>query len=102
MLDGQGADEVLGGYESYFAVIASNLLRERRLLSYARFSRQHKALLGHRPLSLQYAGWSVLGPSEAGREQAGSDPAPAGRRDHVPGMAGAGVARLSPGSARQP
>jgi asparagine synthase (glutamine-hydrolysing) len=66
MLDGQGADEVLGGYESYFAVIASNLLSERRLLSYARFSRQHKALLGLRPLSLRYAGWSVL-PSRARR-----------------------------------
>ena len=60
MLDGQGADEVLGGYEGYFTVIASNLLRERRLLSYARFSREHKELLGRRPLPLLFAGWSVL------------------------------------------
>jgi asparagine synthase (glutamine-hydrolysing) len=60
MLDGQGADEVLGGYEGYFMAIASNLLQERRLLSYAHFSREHKALLGRRPLSLPHAGWSVL------------------------------------------
>jgi asparagine synthase (glutamine-hydrolysing) len=60
MLDGQGADEVLGGYETSFMVIASSLLRRRKLLSYARFSREHKALLGRRPLSLARAGWSVL------------------------------------------
>ena len=60
MLDGQGADEVLGGYETSFMVIASSLLRHGRLLSYARFSREHKALLGRRPLSLARAGWSAL------------------------------------------
>jgi asparagine synthase (glutamine-hydrolysing) len=60
MLDGQGADEVLGGYEHYFTVIGSNLLRERKLLSYARFSREHKALLGRPPLPFLHAGWSVL------------------------------------------
>ncbi len=32
MLDGQGADEVLGGYEGYFTVIASNLLQNHKLL----------------------------------------------------------------------
>jgi asparagine synthase (glutamine-hydrolysing) len=60
MLDGQGADEVLGGYEGYFMVIASNLLRRGRLLSYARFSREHRALLGQPPLGRLHALWSVL------------------------------------------
>jgi asparagine synthase (glutamine-hydrolysing) len=60
MLDGQGADEVLGGYEGYFMVIASNLLRERKLLSYARFSREHKELLGRPALPRLHALWSVL------------------------------------------
>jgi asparagine synthase (glutamine-hydrolysing) len=62
MLDGQGADEVLGGYEGYFTVIASNLLRERRLIRYARFSREHKELLGRPPLPVLHAGWSTLPP----------------------------------------
>jgi asparagine synthase (glutamine-hydrolysing) len=82
MLDGQGADEVLGGYEGYFTVIASNLLRERRLLSYARFSREHKELLGRRPLPLLHAGWSVL-PRRARRS--------ATKRLPVPLPAGAGI-----------
>jgi asparagine synthase (glutamine-hydrolysing) len=60
MLDGQGADEILGGYHGYFPVIASNLLRNRRLLSYARFHREHKALLGHGPLPIRGAVWSAL------------------------------------------
>jgi asparagine synthase (glutamine-hydrolysing) len=60
MLDGQGADEILGGYHGYFPVIASNLLRDRRLLSYARFHREHKALLGHGPLPIRGAVWSAL------------------------------------------
>jgi asparagine synthase (glutamine-hydrolysing) len=60
MLDGQGADEVLGGYEGYFMVIASNLLREGKLLSYARLSREHKALLGQPPLTRLHALWSLL------------------------------------------
>ena len=66
MLDGQGADEVLGGYMSYFSVIASILLRERRLRTYARFSREHKALLGAPPLPRTHAAWSVL-PARARR-----------------------------------
>ena len=81
MLDGQGADEVLGGYEGYFTVIASNLLRDRKLLSYARFSREHKALLGRPPLPLLHAGWSLL---PAGARQGVSRrlpiPLPAGAR----------------------
>ena len=60
MLDGQGADEVMGGYHGYFPVIASNLLRRRRLLRYARFHRAHKRLLGHPPLPVRGAVWSAL------------------------------------------
>jgi asparagine synthase (glutamine-hydrolysing) len=60
MLDGQGADEILGGYHGYFPVIGSNLLRDKRLLSYARFHRDHKALLGRGPLGFQEAVWSGL------------------------------------------
>jgi asparagine synthase (glutamine-hydrolysing) len=67
MLDGQGADEVLGGYHGYFPVIASNLIRNRRLLSYARFHREHKELLGHGPLPVRGAVWSAL-PERARRQ----------------------------------
>jgi asparagine synthase (glutamine-hydrolysing) len=79
MLDGQGADEVLGGYHGYFPVIASNLLRQRRLLSYARFSREHKELLGERPLPPLQALWSVL-PDRARRtvSRTGRVPLPPG------------------------
>ncbi len=55
MLDGQGADEVLGGYHYYFPLIASALLRARRPLQYARFARSHRRALGEPPLSRRYA-----------------------------------------------
>ena len=42
MLDGQGADEVLGGYHSYLTNIALMLLRKRRLLRYARWGDQNR------------------------------------------------------------
>jgi asparagine synthase (glutamine-hydrolysing) len=50
MLDGQGADEVLGGYHAYFPMVARTHLRGWRLLRYARFAAEHKRLLGARPL----------------------------------------------------
>ena len=50
MLDGQGADEVLGGYHDFFPVVAAQLLRRRRFLRYARFHREHKELLDRAPL----------------------------------------------------
>ena len=60
MLDGQGADEVLGGYQGDFSVIASDLLRRYRLLSYTRFRRQHKELLGHGPITFRHGVWTLL------------------------------------------
>lgn len=51
MLDGQGADEVLGGYHSYLAKLARGLLRQWRLLRYARFASEHQRLLGRAPLA---------------------------------------------------
>jgi asparagine synthase (glutamine-hydrolysing) len=101
MLDGQGADEVFGGYHGYFPVIASNLLRRRRLLSYARFHRAHKKLLGHPPLPVKGAVWSAL-PTRARRSvtRPATVPMPAGasllssemrervRRDYQPNPPG--------------
>jgi asparagine synthase (glutamine-hydrolysing) len=46
MLDGQGADEVLGGYHSYFASIGLAHLRARRPLRYALFNRQYRRRVG--------------------------------------------------------
>jgi asparagine synthase (glutamine-hydrolysing) len=50
MLDGQGADEVLGGYHAYLPLIARAHLRGWRLLRYARFAADHRRRLGTRPL----------------------------------------------------
>jgi asparagine synthase (glutamine-hydrolysing) len=51
MLDGQGADEVLGGYHAYLPMVARAHLRGWKLLRYARFSAEHQRLLGGRPLA---------------------------------------------------
>ncbi len=55
MLDGQGADEVLGGYHHYFPLIAVALLRGRRFASYARFSRAQRRQRGTPPISRRHA-----------------------------------------------
>jgi asparagine synthase (glutamine-hydrolysing) len=55
MLDGQGADEVLGGYHSYLTSIALMMLRQRRPLRYLRFSRQYRRLLGSSPMPIRHA-----------------------------------------------
>lgn len=53
MLDGQGADETLGGYPIYLTTIAVQLLRARRMLEFARFTAVHKRELGRTPISLR-------------------------------------------------
>jgi asparagine synthase (glutamine-hydrolysing) len=53
MLDGQGADETLGGYPIYLRTLAVQLVRARRLLEFARFSAAHKRELGRTPISLR-------------------------------------------------
>jgi asparagine synthase (glutamine-hydrolysing) len=50
MLDGQGADEVLGGYHAYLPMVARTHLRNWRLLRYARFAAEHRRMYGARPL----------------------------------------------------
>ena len=80
MLDGQGADEVLGGYHSYLTSIALMLLRKRRLLGYARWSRQYKDLLGKSPMPLRHAVGTMapLRARRAASNVAGTLPAVAG------------------------
>ena len=50
MLDGQGADEVLGGYHGYLKSIAAGLVSDRRPLAYARLALDHRRQLGSWPL----------------------------------------------------
>ena len=65
MLDGQGADEVLGGYDHYFPLIAVALLRRRRFAAYARFTRAHRRERGGPPISRRHA-LATLAPRRAG------------------------------------
>jgi asparagine synthase (glutamine-hydrolysing) len=51
MLDGQGADEVLGGYHSYLTMSARIMLRQWRFMRYARFAAQHEEMHARRPLA---------------------------------------------------
>jgi asparagine synthase (glutamine-hydrolysing) len=67
MLDGQGADEVLGGYHTYLPAIALMLLRGGRLRRYARFSRGYRELLGERPVTLRRVAGSLVPARLAGR-----------------------------------
>ncbi len=55
MLDGQGADEVMGGYEHYFPEIAAALLRGRRFAAYARFARGQRRGRGAAPIGARHA-----------------------------------------------
>ena len=55
MLDGQGADEVLGGYIGYFPLIALALLRAGRLGRYLRFEREHRRRFGRPATPLRRA-----------------------------------------------
>ena len=51
MLDGQGADEILGGYHTYFATLALNFLSGRNFMNYFTFRSQHEKEIGKFPLS---------------------------------------------------
>jgi asparagine synthase (glutamine-hydrolysing) len=55
MLDGQGADEILAGYHHYFPGIAAALVRGRRFVSFARFSRAQRRAQGQLPISGRHA-----------------------------------------------
>jgi asparagine synthase (glutamine-hydrolysing) len=51
MLDGQGADETLAGYHTYFATIALDLLSKRKFLRYLSLRSQYEREIGTFPLS---------------------------------------------------
>lgn len=51
MLDGQGADEILGGYHSYFATVALNLLAKRKFFSCFSLRSQYEKEIGEFVLS---------------------------------------------------
>jgi asparagine synthase (glutamine-hydrolysing) len=50
MLDGQGADEVFGGYHSYLSAKGHQLLRRRRTIAYARYAMAHQRTYGRPPV----------------------------------------------------
>jgi asparagine synthase (glutamine-hydrolysing) len=54
MLDGQGADEVFGGYHSYLALIAQDHLLGGRPLAFVRFTGACRTSVGHRPFPLLF------------------------------------------------
>lgn len=62
MLDGQGADEMLGGYVRYSAARLASLLKQRRWLEAARFARVLYGLPG-RKKSLLQSGHFLLPPA---------------------------------------
>ena len=59
MLDGQGADEVLGGYHHMFEQIAAALLRRGSLGEYARWSRAFRRDRGRAPIGLRGAAFAI-------------------------------------------
>lgn len=60
MLDGQGADETLGGYLSYLPLVGRALLRNWKFVQFARFAADHRRLLGTNPLSASDAAASAF------------------------------------------
>jgi asparagine synthase (glutamine-hydrolysing) len=54
MLDGQGADEILAGYHSYFITIALNLLEKREILAYLSLRSKYEKEIGNFPLSYRF------------------------------------------------
>jgi asparagine synthase (glutamine-hydrolysing) len=81
MLDGQGADEVLGGYHGYLVTIAAGMLSERRPLAYAQLALDYRRRLGAWPVPAGTVTAMLPGPirSVAGRLRSsdGRDRAPA-------------------------
>ena len=84
MLDGQGADEVLGGYHGYLVTIAAGMVNERRRLAYARLALDYRRRLGSWPLP--WSSTATLVPTRAravlaramrGREASTHRPTPA-------------------------
>jgi len=55
MLDGQGADEVFGGYHGYLTLIARSLVMSGKPLEFARFARACRASVGRLPYPHTYA-----------------------------------------------
>jgi asparagine synthase (glutamine-hydrolysing) len=53
LLDGQGADEMLAGYHTYFDDLADDLLKRLKIPAYLKFNRDCEALHGHAPGSLK-------------------------------------------------
>ncbi len=54
MLDGQGADEILAGYHTYFATIALNLLEKRRVSDYLSLRSNYEKEIGKFPLPFPF------------------------------------------------
>jgi asparagine synthase (glutamine-hydrolysing) len=70
MLDGQGADEVFGGYHHYLDAKGVQLLRRRQGVEYLRFAIAHQRTYGRPPLpwrDLATAGLRSIRKSEAPR-----------------------------------
>jgi len=55
MLDGQGADEVLGGYHRYFSTVASHLLRKMELRRFISLRNAYEREIGPFPVSFRSA-----------------------------------------------
>jgi asparagine synthase (glutamine-hydrolysing) len=62
MLDGQGADEVLGGYHGYLATVAAGMVADGRALAYARLALDHRRRLGTWPVPAAMAATLLPGP----------------------------------------
>jgi asparagine synthase (glutamine-hydrolysing) len=60
MLDGQGADEVFGGYHHYLRPISEDLVMNGRPLAYARFARACRASVGASPHPAMFVAGALL------------------------------------------
>jgi asparagine synthase (glutamine-hydrolysing) len=60
ILDGQGADEVFGGYHHYLRLVSEDLVMKGRPLAYARFARACRASVGASPHPPVLAAGAIL------------------------------------------